>query len=151
MNPADEFPAPSPGAPATSIPGDGKAAEGLPETGDGLLDSFPEALAAGDVDAGEAIWPRGSALGFRVVLYAALSIGVVAGLSLIAAWGIQAVLTGSYLRGGGEYFGSGIEASTARELLSLPVGGFISVLLLCLIGMCIGVWGIQRGKAAHSV
>ena len=76
---------------------------------------------------------------------------MVAGLSLIAAWGIQAVLTGSYLHGGGEYFGSGIEASTARELLSLPVGGFISVLLLCLIGMCIGVWGIQRGKAAHSV
>ncbi len=151
MNPTDEFPTPSPGPPATSTPGDGNAAEGLPETGDGLLDSFPEALAAGDADAGEAIWSRGSALGFRVVLYAALAIGAVAGLSLIAAWGIQAVLTGSYLRAGGDYFGSGLEATAARELLSLPVGGFIIVLLLCLVGMSVGAWGIQRNKAAPAV
>lgn len=111
---------------------------------DGFLGRFPEAVAADALADGSPERPGGRALGFRIVLYASLAVGAVTGLSLIAAWILQAVLTGSYLRVGGDYFSSGVEAMAARELLSIPVGGFVVVLLLCLLGMCLGVWGIQR-------
>lgn len=146
MSPTDEFVTPWLPSSAASNAGNESATERLPETGDGHLDHFPEAVAVGALDAGTPAGRRGSALGFRVVLYAALAIGAVTGLSLVVVWILQAVLTGSYLRAGGDYFGSGLEATAARELLSLPVGGFVVVLLLCLVGMCVGVWGIQRGK-----
>lgn len=114
--------------------------------GDGFLGRFPEAVAAGALADGPQTPRRSSALGFRIALYSSLAVGAVAGLSLIAAWILQAVLTGSYIRAGGDYFSSGIEATAARELLSIPVGGLVLVLFLCLGGMCVGTWGIQRSK-----
>lgn len=113
-----------------------------------MLGRFPEAVAAGALAGGNPSRLEGASIGYRIVLYAALAVGAVAGLSLVAAWILQAVLAGSYLRGGGDYLGPGIEAAATRELLSIPVGGFVAVLLLCLAGMCVGVWGIQRGRRA---
>ncbi|HXD28585.1 MAG TPA: hypothetical protein VN621_07470, partial [Arthrobacter sp.] len=105
---------------------------------------FPEAVAAGDRPPGDAGW--NGARGYRVVLYASLTVGAVTGLSLIAAWILQAVLTGSYIRAGRDYFSSGVEAVAARELLAIPTGGFVAVLLVCLLGLCAGVWGVQRAS-----
>ncbi|GAA1356594.1 hypothetical protein GCM10009596_05840 [Arthrobacter rhombi] len=139
----------TPGFP-TATPAVAGAAEemgesALPGADDGFLGRFPEAVAADALADGQPV--RRDGLAFRVMLYAALAVGAVTGLSLIAAWILQAVLAGSYIRAGGDYFSAGIEATAARELLSVPVGGFVVVLLLCLVGMCVGAWGIQRGKA----
>lgn len=120
----------------------------LAHSGDdgGLLGRFPEAVAAGALAAASPRKSRGRAAGFRIMLYSSLAVGAVTGLSLIAAWILQAVLAGSYIRSGRDYFSSGVEAMAARELLSLPVGGFVAVLLACLLGMCVGVWGVQRAR-----
>ncbi|WP_372696950.1 hypothetical protein [Arthrobacter sp. JSM 101049] len=146
MTPIDEAARPTgtgpSGPPAADDPQPGAG------THDGFFEHFPEAVAAGARDDGTIVPSGGPAVGFRVVLYSALAIGAVAGLSLIAAWVLQAVLTGSYIRSGRDYFGSGLEAAAARELLSIPVGGFVAVLLVCLAGMCIGAWGIQRSRKA---
>jgi hypothetical protein len=125
-----------------------EAAGPVAHSGDdgGFLGRFPEAVAAGALADASPRKIRGRAAVFRIVLYSSLAVGAVAGGSLIAAWLLQAVLTGSYIRSGRDYFGSGVEAMAARELLSLPVGGFVAVLLACLVGMCIGVWGVQRAR-----
>ncbi|WP_417217117.1 hypothetical protein [Arthrobacter sp.] len=139
----------TPGFP-TATPAVAGAAEGrgeptLPGDDDGFLGRFPEAVAADALADGSP--GRQGGLVFHIMLYVALAVGAVTGLALIAAWVLQAVLAGSYIRAGGDYLGTGIEATAARELLSVPVGGFVAVLLLCLVGMCVGAWGIQRGRA----
>lgn len=145
MSPNDESPVSPVQEPDQAAPDQAKAP--FPPSGndDGFLGRFPEAVAADALADGQPV--RSGGLAFRVMLYAALAVGAVTGLSLIAAWILQAVLAGSYIRAGGDYFSAGIEAAAARELLSVPVGGFVVVLLLCLVGLCVGAWGIQRGKA----
>lgn len=126
--------------------GDGSVALTQSEHEGRILDRFPEAVAAGAISDGPERHLSGSAVGYRVLLYSALAIGAVTGLSLIAAWVLQAVLTGSYIHAGGDYFSAGLEATAARELLSIPVDGFVVVLLLCFVGLCVGAWGTQKSS-----
>lgn len=147
MHPHHDVPGSQPPASAPLRPAGAMGDPAFSGDDDGFLGRFPEAVAAGALADGSPARRGGPALGYRIVLYASLAVGAVTGLSLIAAWILQAVLTGSFIRAGGDYFSASIEASAARELLSIPVGGFVAVVLLCLAGMCVGAWGIQRGKA----
>lgn len=135
--PKNEEPNPAPPAPA---------APAAPEAG--FLSRFPEAVDAARATDDAGAPPLGRAgLAYRILLYAGMAVGVVAALALIASVVLQALLAGSYIQAGGDYFGSGIDGRAARELLGVPLGGFIAAVVLSLAAICIGALGVFRAKA----
>lgn len=117
-------------------------------TDGGVLSRFPEAVdaASGEDDAG-APPLRGAGVAFRVLLYGGMVVGVFAALALIASVVLQGLLAGSYIQAGGDYFGAGTEGQVARELLGVPLGGFVAAVVLSLAAITVGALGVFRARS----
>lgn len=111
----------------------------------GWLDRFPEALDAAEARPGPA--PVGAgALAFRVLFYAGMGVGVISALALLAAVFFQGLVATNFIQAGGDYLGSGPEARAAREVLGIPLAGFVVALFAGFIALAIGAFGVLRGR-----
>lgn len=129
--------------------GYGRAEEGQTEDDAGVLGRFPEAVdASRDMDGAPPERPGAAGTAFRVLLGAGMVVGSFAALALVSAVVLQGLLAGSYIRSGGDYFGAGPEGRMARELLGLPIDGFVAALLVSLAAICVGAYGVLRTRRA---
>jgi len=139
MDPQDE--APENGA--------GNGAEDGPENGagDGLLGRFPEAVdahAAAEAAGPEPVGTAGTV--FRVLLYGGMTVGAVSALALGASFVLHLVLVGTSVRAGYAYFAAGPEGEAVRDLLGVPLGGFVASVVVSLVAICVGAFGVLRSR-----
>lgn len=109
------------------------------------LDRFPEALDAAADPTPEAP-ASASVLAFKVLFYAGMAVGVIASLALVAAVFFQGWVATNFIQAGGDYLGSGPEAQTARDVLGIPLAGFVVVLLAGFAALSVGAVGVLRGR-----
>ena len=107
------------------------------------LDRFPEAL---DADPGPCAPMRTSALAYRVLFSAGMGVGVIASLALLTAVFFQGWVAMNFIQAGGDYLGSGAQAQAAREVLGIPLGGFVVALLTGFAALSVGAVGVLRGR-----
>ncbi|GAA4362241.1 hypothetical protein GCM10023166_04480 [Paeniglutamicibacter cryotolerans] len=107
------------------------------------LDRFPEAL---DADPGPAAPMRTSALAYRLLFYLGMGVGVIASLALLASVFFQGWVATNFIQAGGDYLGSGPEAQAARDVLGIPLGGFVVALLAGFAALSVGAIGVLRGR-----
>ena len=144
MDPQDEAPENGAGSGAGDGAGDG-AQNGK---GDGLLGRFPEAVDAHAAAEAAGPAPVGTAgTVFRVLLYGGMAVGAVAALALGASFVLHLVLVGTSVRAGYAYFAAGPEGDAVRELLGVPLGGFVAVVVVSLVAICVGAFGVLRARS----
>ncbi|GER21735.1 hypothetical protein NCCP1664_02320 [Zafaria cholistanensis] len=115
--------------------------------GEGLLARFPEAVDAHAAAEAAGPVPVGAAgRAFRVLLYGGMAVGAVSALALAASFVLHLVLVGTSVRAGYAYFAAGPEGEAVRELLGVPLGGFVAAVVVSLAAICVGAFGVLRER-----
>ncbi|MGG5752322.1 hypothetical protein ACQ3I4_06810 [Zafaria sp. Z1313] len=143
---ASALPSEDDGGAAPGAPADAAVGVGEPDEDAGLLGRFPEAVEATRAEDEAPSSVGASGVAFRVLLYAGMAVGTIAALGLVAAALLQGIVAGTSMQAGIDYLGSGIDGALARELLAVPLGGFIVAVVVSLAAICAGAYGVFRQR-----